>query len=126
LVERRRTFGAADVTAAIAADESRIAVDSRLVGLAVPADRFGAHAISGFLKPVSPRISRMTRMGKAARGVYGRRSASEVLSDEVRGVGVGEKLEFRSWESVGGPSAQPMWPRPPPRMSHASPSIVAW
>jgi len=75
----RRTVGAADVAAAAAADESRIVIDGHQVGLAVPADRLGAHAISVFLKPVSPRISRMTRMGKAARGVYGRRSASEVL-----------------------------------------------
>ena len=71
--------GPADVAAAAAADESRVAIDSHQVGSAVPADRLGAHAISVFLKPVSPRMSRMTRMGKAARGVYGRRSASEVL-----------------------------------------------
>ena len=62
--------GAADVAAAAAADESRIAIDSHQVGSAVPADRFGAHAISVISKPGSPRISRMIRMGKAA-GLWG-------------------------------------------------------
>ena len=57
---------AVDVGSAGAARDSRIAIDSYAVGLAVPADRFGAHAISVISKPVSPRISRMTRMGKAA------------------------------------------------------------
>ncbi len=56
--------GPADVAAAAAGDESRIAIDSHEVGSAVPADRFGSHALSSFSKPVSPQISRMTRMGK--------------------------------------------------------------
>ena len=57
-----------DVATAGAAEDSRIAIDSREVGSAVPADRFGAHAISVVSKPGSPRISRMIRMGKAAGG----------------------------------------------------------
>ncbi|MFM1749578.1 MAG: hypothetical protein RLZZ188_3244 [Verrucomicrobiota bacterium] len=58
--------GAADVAAAVAADESPIAIDSHQVGSAVPADRLDTHTLSVFPKPASPRISRMTRMGKAA------------------------------------------------------------